>query len=175
MTPWTVALLVPLSMGILQARILEWVAVFSSRGSSQSRNRTQVSYVSCIGRRVLHHQRPLGRWPRQQDGGEEIWGKGGLARDLPAVGAAPREDHPRCPLARQTFAHTLPPARQACSFTFTRHLRGSIRRCAVFRVGRRLSLVGGASTCLCRQPLKPLGRNRTGTREAGPGWDLDAR
>ena len=36
--------------GILQARILEWVAVFSSRGSSQSRNRTQVSYVSCIGR-----------------------------------------------------------------------------------------------------------------------------
>ena len=28
--------------GILQARILEWVAVLSSRGSSQSRNRTRV-------------------------------------------------------------------------------------------------------------------------------------
>ena len=33
MTPWTVALQTPLSMGILQARILECVAIPSSRGS----------------------------------------------------------------------------------------------------------------------------------------------
>ena len=33
----------PLSMGILQARILERVAMSSSRGSSQPRDRTQVS------------------------------------------------------------------------------------------------------------------------------------
>ena len=39
----------------LQARILEWAAVPSSRGCSRSRDRTRVSYVSCIGRRVLHH------------------------------------------------------------------------------------------------------------------------
>ena len=39
--------------GILQAGILEWVAVPSSRGSSPPRNWTQVSYVSCMGRRVL--------------------------------------------------------------------------------------------------------------------------
>ena len=32
-TPWTVAHQKPLSMGILQARILEWVAMFSSRES----------------------------------------------------------------------------------------------------------------------------------------------
>ena len=32
--------------GILQARILEWVAVPSSRGSSQSRDRTQVSHTA---------------------------------------------------------------------------------------------------------------------------------
>ena len=32
-TPWTVAHQAPLSMGILQARILEWVAMLSSRGS----------------------------------------------------------------------------------------------------------------------------------------------
>ena len=32
---------------ILQARILEWVAVTSSRGSSQPRDRTQVSCVAC--------------------------------------------------------------------------------------------------------------------------------
>ena len=41
--------------GILQARILEWVVISSSRGSSQPRDRTHVSYVSCIGRRVLYH------------------------------------------------------------------------------------------------------------------------
>ena len=35
MTPWTVARQAPLSMGILQARILEWVAMPSSRGSTQ--------------------------------------------------------------------------------------------------------------------------------------------
>ena len=39
--------------GILQARILEWVTISYSRGSSQSRDWTRVSYVSCIGRRVL--------------------------------------------------------------------------------------------------------------------------
>ena len=34
--------------GSLEARILEWIAISSSRGFSQPRNRTQVSYVSCI-------------------------------------------------------------------------------------------------------------------------------
>ena len=43
--PWTVAHQAPLSMGILQARILEWVAYPSSRGSSQPRDRTQVSHI----------------------------------------------------------------------------------------------------------------------------------
>ena len=41
--------------GILQARILEWVAMPSSRGSSQSRNLTHTSSVSCIGRWVPYH------------------------------------------------------------------------------------------------------------------------
>ena len=41
--------------GILQARILEWVAMPSSRGSSWPRDRTHVSYVSCIGRCILYH------------------------------------------------------------------------------------------------------------------------
>ena len=41
--------------GILQARILEWVAIPSSKGSSQPRDRTRVCYVSCIGRWVLYH------------------------------------------------------------------------------------------------------------------------
>ena len=43
--------------GILQARILEWVAMPSSRGSSQPReDQTRVSCVSFIGIQVLCHQ-----------------------------------------------------------------------------------------------------------------------
>ena len=45
---------------ILQARILEWISMPSSRGSSQPRDRTQVSYISCSGRRVLYHYCHLG-------------------------------------------------------------------------------------------------------------------
>ena len=42
----------------LPARILEWVAMASSRGSSSPRDQTHVSYVSCIGRWVLDHWLP---------------------------------------------------------------------------------------------------------------------
>ena len=35
-------------LGILQARILEWVTMSSSRGSSQPRDRTHISNASCI-------------------------------------------------------------------------------------------------------------------------------
>ena len=41
--------------GILQTRILEWVSISFSKGSSQPRDQTCVSYVSCIGRQVLYH------------------------------------------------------------------------------------------------------------------------
>ena len=41
--------------GISQARILEWIVISSFRGSSWPRDWTGVSYVSCIGRRVLYH------------------------------------------------------------------------------------------------------------------------
>ena len=37
---------------VIQARILEWVAISSSRESSQSRDRT---HILCIGRRILYH------------------------------------------------------------------------------------------------------------------------
>ena len=45
-TPWTVAHQATLSMEILQVRILEWVAMPSSRGSSQPRDSTQVSCIA---------------------------------------------------------------------------------------------------------------------------------
>ena len=41
-TAWTIASQVPLSMGL-------------SRGSSQPRDRTHISYVSCIGKQILYH------------------------------------------------------------------------------------------------------------------------
>ena len=45
-TPWTLACQAPLSMGILQARILEWVAMPSLKGSSQSRDHNQISCIA---------------------------------------------------------------------------------------------------------------------------------
>ena len=47
--------------GILQARILDWVAMLSSRSSSGPRDQTRVSFVSCTGRRVLYPSCHLGR------------------------------------------------------------------------------------------------------------------
>ena len=40
--------------GIAQARILEWVAISSSRRSSQHRDQTHVSCISCISRQNLY-------------------------------------------------------------------------------------------------------------------------
>ena len=65
-TPWTVAHQAPLSMGILQARILERVAMHSSSGYSQPKDRTQVScsiggfFASTATREAL----PRGVYPR---------------------------------------------------------------------------------------------------------------
>ena len=44
--------------GILQPRILEWVAISSSKGSSQPRDWTCISCFFCIGRVILYHWVP---------------------------------------------------------------------------------------------------------------------
>ena len=46
--------------GIFQARILEQVAISFSRGFSQPRDQTHISYISCIGRQVLLPRSHLG-------------------------------------------------------------------------------------------------------------------
>ena len=51
-TQWTVTRQAPLSMGILQAQILKWVATSYSRGSSLLRDQT---HISCNGRQVLYY------------------------------------------------------------------------------------------------------------------------
>ena len=45
---------------VYQTRILEWVAIPSCRASSQPRDQTCISSVSCIDRQILYHQRHLG-------------------------------------------------------------------------------------------------------------------
>ena len=44
--------------GILQARILEWIAIPFSRESSQPRDQTHVSCVSCIASGFFPAERP---------------------------------------------------------------------------------------------------------------------
>ena len=46
--------------GILQARVLEWVAMPFSKGLSGPRNQICISFVSRTGRRVVYHQCHLG-------------------------------------------------------------------------------------------------------------------
>ena len=69
--------------GILQARILEWVAISSSRGSSRPRERTQISYVSYLAWGTTEDE--MVGWHHQLDGPELEQapgvgdGQGGLA------------------------------------------------------------------------------------------------
>ena len=46
--------------GTVQAGILEWIALPSSRGFARPRGQTRVSHVSCTGRWVLYHRHHLG-------------------------------------------------------------------------------------------------------------------
>ena len=49
--------------GASQARILEWVVIPFSRGSSQPRDQICVSCVSCTGKRILYHRATKELWP----------------------------------------------------------------------------------------------------------------
>ena len=42
-------------VGISQVRILEWIAMPFSRGSSWSKDWNHISFIFCIGRQVLYH------------------------------------------------------------------------------------------------------------------------
>ena len=58
-TPWTVARQAPLSMGFFRQKMLEWVVISSSRGSSRPRKRTLGSrHVSCIAGRFFTAEPP---------------------------------------------------------------------------------------------------------------------
>ena len=72
-TPGTVARQAPLSMGILQARILEWVAMPSSKGSSRPRDWTQVSCIVGSFFTIWATREALGGPSRMQWYADVIW------------------------------------------------------------------------------------------------------
>ena len=92
-TQWTVADPSGSSVRrIFQARILEWVAISSSRSSSSPRDQTHSTCVSCIGRQIIKHwatweahktvwsngmQKHLERWVNCRKGG--MSGEQGMA------------------------------------------------------------------------------------------------
>ena len=47
--------------GIFQAKILQWVAVSSSKGSFRPRDWTHISYVSCTGKQIFIATEPSGK------------------------------------------------------------------------------------------------------------------
>ena len=57
-TPWTGACQALSVHGILQARILEWVAISFSRGSSQPKDQTQVSQIISVLYGLSHQGSP---------------------------------------------------------------------------------------------------------------------
>ena len=69
--------------GILQGRILEWVSISSSRGSSWPRDGIRVSGVSCIGRQFLYQLPHLGSPFLIKETIKEISENGPLHNDLP--------------------------------------------------------------------------------------------
>ena len=58
-TPWTVAHQAPLSMEIFRQRILEWIAISFSRGSSWARNWNHISCAAYIAGRFLIPQKTM--------------------------------------------------------------------------------------------------------------------
>ena len=67
---------------IFQARILGWVAIYSSRGSSQPRDQTLISCVSSISRQVLYHWCHLGSLNSGSDTIQNHrWGRDGAEGD----------------------------------------------------------------------------------------------
>ena len=68
--------------GILQAKILEWVSMPSSRGSSRPRDQTHISYFSCTGK----------DFPGGSDGKESACDAGDLGL-IPGSGRSPGEEN----------------------------------------------------------------------------------
>ena len=101
--------------GILQVRILEWVAIPFSRGSFWPREWTCVFYVSCIGRQLLYHSHHLGRLLLSWDSPGKNTGVGG---HFLRQGTFPTQGSNPCLL--HTQAGSLPLSHQGSPFSSPR-------------------------------------------------------
>ena len=102
-TPWAIVHQASLSMEILPARILEWVAIPSFRGSSQPRDRTQVSCIA--GRCFILWATREARYIYEQDSiwsktpFDSLWPHGLHHIRLPCSSPSPRACSNSCPLS----------------------------------------------------------------------------
>ena len=110
---------------IFQARILKWVAISCSGGSSQPRGQTCISCVSCIGRQILYHcakerfwgeeKKQTWKFPGGLDSKESACSAGGLG-SIPGSGRSPGEGNgnpPQCsclenPMDRESHGLRIP-------------------------------------------------------------------
>ena len=69
--------------------MLEWVAIACSRESSQPRDQTRISCVSCIGRQVLYH---CATWEAGSGTTVHVWERWG---DRPKPSQGPPQRHMR--------------------------------------------------------------------------------
>ena len=95
--------------GILRARILEWVAMPSNRGSFWLRDQTRVSYVSCIGRHVLC----CCSVAKSENKNLSLWPQGLQYTRLPCPSLSPRVCSNSCPLSWWCYP-TISSSAQAC-------------------------------------------------------------
>ena len=63
----------PPGSSVHEARILEWVAISSSREFSLSRDQICISCISCVGRQILYH---CATWEARRAGKESPGGPG---------------------------------------------------------------------------------------------------
>ena len=87
--------------GILQARILEWVAISSSRGSSRPRDQTCISWVSCTAGRFF-----------------TAWATGEQAQRFPprSIPSQQDTDDPPCSSAQEALSAL--PLNYGCSYVY---------------------------------------------------------
>ena len=98
--------------GILQARILEWIAMSSSRESSQPRDGTHVSYIFCFGRQGALPLAPPGK-PSKVPPHKHIHGSRVLAYYRCCFGTSPA--HPGRGHSEHTHRPSLPLWLDSCS------------------------------------------------------------
>ena len=98
----------PGSSGIFQARILQWAAISSSRGSSQRKGQTHISCIPCTGRQILYHWANTEAYPIPKASGTFSAIKAHACHHIPWMASYDclfSEDPQFCPLTARVVPH----------------------------------------------------------------------